>query len=800
LLVLSVSESVKGTRMEKLTQPARLVLLRAHQAAEYENAEEINLGHLFWGLAQDEGVIGRVLRDHGFVADPLQGKPQVLAHPEISTELEEILEAATREVHGTEKLIDSVHLLRAALKLENIDVFLQQYGANSAQLSYILEGALQDYLFLPKLPVLADIPSQPPQPETPIQLSAATMQLVVDLTELAEKGLIDPIIGRAVETKRLIQILARRMKNNPVLIGEAGVGKTAIVEGLVQRIVAGKVPATLRGKRVLRVDVGSLIAGAGMRGQFEERLKRLIEDVKQAKAIIFIDEIHLLVGAGGEGLDAANILKPALSRGEVQVIGATTMDEYRRRIEKDAALERRFQPIIVKEPSIDETIEILRGIAPAYEKHHRLKYTDDALVSAAKLAAQYISGRFLPDKAIDLIDEAASYVRNEQSADGQVVHHCNHNGVLKRCDCEQKQYQLEVNVNDIAQVVSMWTGVPVMQLAQEESERLLHMEEHLGTFIIGQPEAIKMLAQAIRRSRVGLKDPRRPIGSFIFLGPTGVGKTELTKVLARFMFGSEKMLIQLDMSEFTERHTSARLVGAPPGYIGYDDAGQLTEAVRRHPYSIIVFDEIEKAHPEVHNMLLQIMEEGHLSDARGRMVDFKNCIIIMTSNIGADVIKRQVSIGFSLKQDDAHEEKLAHDEMERKLLEQLKKVFQPEFINRVDATVVFRALNKSDIKEIVWLELNKVLQRLEEHGITLKITPKAFEKLAELGFNPEMGARPVRRVIQKEIEDRLSEALLGELKDSKDVMVDVEDEQIVVKQNGKLYVPQIEYVYHKKEN
>ena len=786
--------------MEKLTQPARLVLLRAHQAAEYENAEEINLGHLFWGLAQDEGVIGRVLRDHGFVADPLQGKPQVLAHPEISTELEEILEAATREVHGTEKLIDSVHLLRAALKLENIDVFLQQYGANSAQLSYILEGALQDYLFLPKLPVLADIPSQPPQPETPIQLSAATMQLVVDLTELAEKGLIDPIIGRAVETKRLIQILARRMKNNPVLIGEAGVGKTAIVEGLVQRIVAGKVPATLRGKRVLRVDVGSLIAGAGMRGQFEERLKRLIEDVKQAKAIIFIDEIHLLVGAGGEGLDAANILKPALSRGEVQVIGATTMDEYRRRIEKDAALERRFQPIIVKEPSIDETIEILRGIAPAYEKHHRLKYTDDALVSAAKLAAQYISGRFLPDKAIDLIDEAASYVRNEQSADGQVVHHCNHNGVLKRCDCEQKQYQLEVNVNDIAQVVSMWTGVPVMQLAQEESERLLHMEEHLGTFIIGQPEAIKMLAQAIRRSRVGLKDPRRPIGSFIFLGPTGVGKTELTKVLARFMFGSEKMLIQLDMSEFTERHTSARLVGAPPGYIGYDDAGQLTEAVRRHPYSIIVFDEIEKAHPEVHNMLLQIMEEGHLSDARGRMVDFKNCIIIMTSNIGADVIKRQVSIGFSLKQDDAHEEKLAHDEMERKLLEQLKKVFQPEFINRVDATVVFRALNKSDIKEIVWLELNKVLQRLEEHGITLKITPKAFEKLAELGFNPEMGARPVRRVIQKEIEDRLSEALLGELKDSKDVMVDVEDEQIVVKQNGKLYVPQIEYVYHKKEN
>jgi ATP-dependent Clp protease ATP-binding subunit ClpC len=623
-----------------------------------------------------------------------------------------------------------------------------------------------------------------------------------------------------MEIERVIQILARRNKNNPALIGEPGVGKTAIVEGLAQRIISGDVPALLLDKRVLQLDVGSLVAGTMYRGQFEERLKRVIDELKASAAILFIDEVHMLVGAGaaGSSVDAANILKPALSRGELQVIGATTLEEYRKHIESDAALERRFQPIVVNEPSVDETIQILRGIRGKYEEHHKLRISDDALEAAAKLSARYVTERFLPDKAIDLVDESSSRVRMYKSQSAQTFkelitqikeirkqrtaaeENSLNDDVIELAERESAlEQQVEkmkttwdpetspiVSVDDIAEVISMWTGVPVMQIAQEESARLLQMEEDLKKHIIGQDDAIAAISKAVRRARAGLKDPRRPIGSFIFLGPTGVGKTELTKALARFLFGSEEALVQLDMSEFMERHSVSRLVGAPPGYVGYDDAGQLTEALRRRPYSIVVFDEIEKAHPEAHNMLLQIMEEGHLSDARGHKVDFRNAIIVMTSNIGADMIKRQTSFGFSIERDQVTEEKEEYEEMRKKLLDSLKRVFRPEFVNRLDAVIVFRALNKENIQQIVKLELDKVAERLQEHEIVLHASPSALQKMGDLGFDPDMGARPLRRIIQQSVEDPLSDALLsGDFEDGDVIQVDLaEGEEIVLKKEG----------------
>jgi ATP-dependent Clp protease ATP-binding subunit ClpC len=662
--------------------------------------------------------------------------------------------------------------------------------------------------------------AQRPEKEKEAPKTPLVDQLAVDLTTRAEEGKLDPVIGRQMEIERVIQILARRTKNNPALIGQPGVGKTAIVEGLAQRIIEGDVPALLIGKRVLQLDVGSLVAGTMYRGQFEERLKRVIDELKSSGAILFIDEVHMLVGAGaaGSSVDAANILKPALSRGELQVIGATTLDEYRKHIESDAALERRFQPIVVNEPTIEETIKILHGIRSAYEEHHRLNISDEALESAARLSARYVSDRFLPDKAIDLIDEASSRVRMYKSSAARTTKDLmgrlrqirqNHNLAVEdgRFDDAQELLEQEAEMNaqldglrsdwdrasspvvssdDIAEVVSMWTGVPVMQMAQEESIRLLHMEDEMREHIIGQEEAIITISKAVRRARSGLKDPRRPIGSFVFLGPTGVGKTELTKALARFLFGSEDALIQLDMSEFMERHTISRLVGAPPGYVGYEEAGQLTEAVRRRPYSIIVFDEIEKAHPEAQNMLLQIMEEGHLSDARGHKVDFRNTIIVMTSNIGADVIKRQTSLGFNLQRDEAFEEALAYEEMRKKLLESLKRVFRPEFINRLDGVIVFRALNQADIRQIVKLELNKVAGRLDEYNITLGASEAALNQLASEGYDPDMGARPLRRIIQQKVEDRLSDALLSkEFEDGDHILVDVDGEnQILLRRDN----------------
>jgi len=635
-------------------------------------------------------------------------------------------------------------------------------------------------------------------------------QLATDLTTLAEEGKLDPVIGRQKEIERVIQILARRTKNNPALIGEPGVGKTAIVEGLAQRIIEGNVPALLLDKRVLQLDVGSLVAGTMYRGQFEERLKRVIDELKASEAILFIDEVHMLVGAGsaGSSVDAANILKPALSRGELQVIGATTLNEYRKNIEADAALERRFQPIVVNEPTVEETIEILHGIRPNYEEHHKLKITDEALEAAARLSARYVTERFLPDKAIDLVDESASRVRMYKSPmaentkelmtslrevreelqdarkneDNDAVNAL----LVKQTALEKKLEQMRngwdkdaspsVTEEDIAEVISMWTGVPVMQIATEESKRLLSLESELRKRIIGQEEAIQSIAKAIRRARAGLKDPQRPVGSFMFLGPTGVGKTELTKALAEQLFGSEDALIQLDMSEFMERHSVSRLVGAPPGYVGYEEAGQLTEAIRRRPYSIVVFDEIEKAHPEAHNMLLQIMEEGHLSDAKGRKVDFRNAIIIMTTNIGAEMIKRQASFGFTLDVDAVQAEILAYDEMRKKLTDALKRTFRPEFINRLDSVIVFRALNRTDIRSIVALEVKKVSDRLSDHELSLQASDAALDWLAEAGYDPEMGARPLRRIIQQELEDKLSDAMLAQqFVEGDAILVDVEE-------------------------
>ncbi len=780
----------------------------------------IGTEHLLLGLIREEGgVAGRVLRELGLEGDRVQEIVERLTGAgsyrggklDLSPGTQQVLEFAVDEARRlNHHYIGTEHLLLGLVRYGEgvaMDV-LRKLGVTPEQIRRQTRRILQESSSVRRSSERQYSQPDKQKPKTPL-----VDQLAVDLTALAEEGKLDPVIGRQMEIERVIQILARRTKNNPALIGEPGVGKTAIVEGLAQRIVEGDVPAPLLDKRVLQLDVGSLVAGTMYRGQFEERLKRVIDELKSAGAILFIDEVHMLVGAGaaGSSVDAANILKPALSRGELQVIGATTLDEYRKHIESDAALERRFQPVMVEEPNIDETIEILRGIRGAYEEHHRLTISDDALDAAARLSARYVTERFLPDKAIDLIDESSSRVRMYKSPAAKTakelmdqlreIRH-NHSLALEDGRYEDAQEILErqeslerqlerlrsgwdrsnspvVTSEDIAEVVSMWTGVPVMQIAQEESIRLLKMEEELKAHIIGQDEAIEAISKAVRRARAGLKDPRRPIGSFIFLGPTGVGKTELTKALARFLFGSEDALIQLDMSEFMERHTVSRLVGAPPGYVGYEDAGQLTEALRRRPYSIVVFDEIEKAHPEAHNMLLQIMEEGHLSDARGRMVDFRNALIVMTSNVGAEMIKRQTSLGFELKRDEDLEERIQYQEMRKKLMDSLKRVFRPEFINRVDAVIVFRALNKEDIKQIVQLELNKVGQRLEEHDIIINPTPAALELLAELGYDAEMGARPLKRVIQQKVEDALSDALLaGEFEDGDTIIVDVVEQDI----------------------
>jgi ATP-dependent Clp protease ATP-binding subunit ClpC len=793
--------------MERFTQRARRVLSLAQEEAERLQHNYIGTEHLLLGLMREEGgVAGRVLRDLGLEqrrveelvermtrATTRTGATQLDLSPGTKRVLELAVDEARRMGHhyiGTEHLL--LGLVRQSEGVA-IDV-LKRLGVSPDEVRRQTRRVLQE----------SPVQQNPPSAEEPRSRSRDKQgktplvdQLATDLTQLAIEGKLDPVVGRETEIERVIQVLSRRRKNNPALIGEPGVGKTAIVEGLAQRIVAGDTPKPLLNKRVLQLDVGSLVAGTMYRGQFEERLKRVIEELKSSDSILFIDEVHMLVGAGsaGSSVDAANILKPALARGELQCIGATTLDEYRKHIESDAALERRFQQIMVSEPTVEETIEILQGIKVPYQEHHSVEITDEAIEAAATLSARYVPDRFLPDKAIDLIDEAAARLRMYKSPEAAQVRNAereirnieddiklmeeeggsketlkqlreqreNLEAMLAafKANWNEETGQPRLTADDIAEVVSMWTGIPVMRIANEESEKLMQMEAALHARIIGQHEAIESISKAVRRARAGLKDPRRPIGSFMFLGPTGVGKTELTKALAEFLFGSEDALIQLDMSEFMERHSVARLVGAPPGYVGYEDAGQLTEAIRRRPYSIVVFDEIEKAHPEAFNMLLQIMEEGQLTDARGRTVNFRNAIIVMTSNVGADTIKRNARLGFGAPQNEELNEAKDYEDMRKNVMDQLRRAFRPEFLNRVDATIVFRSLTRDEIKQIVDLELDKVRERLVEHAITLEVMDDARGWIADKGYDPEYGARPLRRLIQNEIEDVLSDGILS---------------------------------------
>ncbi len=802
-------------RFDKFTERARRVLTLAQEEAHRFNHNYIGTEHILLGLVREgDGVAAKVLANLGVELNKVRsavefiigrGDRTVLGEIGLTPRAKKVIELAVDEARrlshsyiGTEHLL--LGLVRegegiAAGVLESLGVNLERVRAETTR-------------------ILKDSGPQAAAAGAGARQATRTPtvdQLGIDLTQAARNNQLDPVIGRSNELERVVQILSRRTKNNPVLIGEPGVGKTAIAELLAQRIVSGDVPETLQGKRLLTLDIGSLVAGTKYRGEFEERLKKVIEEIKgSGNCILFIDELHMLVGAGAaEGaVDAANILKPSLARGELQCIGATTLDEYRKHIERDAALERRFQPIIVEQPSVEETVEILRGIRPRYEEHHKLKISDDALTAAAELSARYVIDRFLPDKAIDLIDEASSRVRIRRAATPPSLKEAMKGLESLRREKEQaitaQQYEYAaelrdrelklqekigemgeweegeegiatpiVTEEDISEVVSMWTGIPVSRIASEESARLLKMEESIKGRVIGQNEAVESVARAVRRARAGLKDPRRPIGVFLFCGPTGVGKTELARALAEFMFDSQDNMIKLDMSEFSEKHTVSRLVGAPPGYVGYDDGGQLTDTVRRKSYCLILLDEIEKAHPEVFNLLLQIFDEGRLADAKGRKVDFRNTVIIMTSNVGSDLIRKDSGLGFSFSGDDVKSAEDRYTRMKEKVLTELKVVFKPEFLNRIDSTVVFHSLTREDIRKIVDLELTKVEKQLTMKGISIDVTDAAKDWLGNKGYDQVFGARPLRRVIQDNIEDRLSEMLLGGMFGSGDkVLVD----------------------------
>jgi len=802
-------------KFDRFTKRARHSLSIAQEEARRMNHNYIGTEHLLLGLLrEEEGIASRVLVELGLSLDQTRqaverivGRgDQASVRLQLSDQTKRVIELAVEEAKRLgHHYIGTEHLLLSLLRSRDsmASAILQSLNINREIVRRrVLNLMRQDE------PV-TDAPQQSTHSGKESKEKSLLEQLGVDLTELARQGELDPVVGREKEIERVVQILARRTKNNPALIGEPGVGKTAIVEGLAQRIIAGQVPHDLENKRLVRLDVGSLVAGTMYRGQFEERLKRVIDEIKTTETVLFIDELHMLVGAGaaGSSVDAANILKPALARGELQCIGATTLNEYRKHIESDAALERRFQPVHVDEPTVEETIDILRGIRGRYEEHHHLKITDEALENAARLAARYVPDRFLPDKAIDLVDEAASRVRVFKALHGNAEpilapqtegNSLDSSLVTSLADVQEElrvltnQLQLDmplageranelrVTAEDIAEIVSMWTGIPVASIAQEESVRLLKMEDALHKRIVGQEEAIRALARAVRRARAGLKDPHRPIGSFIFLGPTGVGKTELSKALAQFMFGSEDALLQFDMSEFMERHTVSRLVGAPPGYVGYEEAGQLTEAIRRRPYSVVCFDEIEKAHPEAFNMLLQIMEDGHLSDAKGHKVDFRNTIVIMTSNVGGSVIARGSDIGFATVRDEAKEEAENYSDMKSKLLKELRQLFRPEFLNRIDEVVVFHELTRQNIQRIVDIQIERLNERLAEYHITLKCTEVGRELLVKEGFDPQFGARPLRRAIQRLVEDPLAEKMLENVfKEGDVILIDAQGDEIV---------------------
>jgi ATP-dependent Clp protease ATP-binding subunit ClpC len=809
-----------GSRFEKFSERARRVLSLAQEEAQRFNHNYIGTEHILLGLVREtEGVAARVLSSLAVDLSKVQSavefiigrgeKPtqgEIGLTPRAKKVVELAVDEARRMNHtyiGTEHLL--IGLLRegegvAAGVLESLGVTLDKVRAETHRiLSHSASSGGSGARSSTRTPTLD--------------------QLGVDLTVAARADKLDPVIGREQEIQRVIQILSRRTKNNPVLVGEPGVGKTAIVEALAQRIGTGEVPDTLQGKRLVTLDMGALVAGTKYRGEFEERLKKVIEEIKgSGNCVLFIDEIHTIVGAGAaEGaVDASNILKPSLARGELQCIGATTLDDYRKYVERDPALERRLQPVRVDEPSQEETVQILMGVRSRYEEHHQVDITDEAIRSAASLAARFIADRFLPDKAIDLIDEAGSRVRLRGSVTpvalkdamqvleqvrkekDEAIASQQYEAAAELRDKElhanddldtlEKEWQEGkgkerqiVSEEDIAEVVSMWTGIPVTRLAQEETDRLLRMEEEIHKRIIGQDEAILNISKSVRRARAGLKDPRRPIGVFMFLGPTGVGKTELVRALSEFMFGNEDNMIRLDMSEFQERHTVARLIGAPPGYVGYDEGGQLTEGVRRKNYCAILLDEIEKAHPEVFNILLQIFDAGQLTDARGRRVDFRNSILVMTSNLGSDLIKRETAMGFSIKADEAQTEESSYLRMKDKVMDEVKRFFRPEFLNRIDATVVFHALSRSEILAIVDLMIDQVRLELKEKQVEMELTDAARDYLGEKGYDPVLGARPLRRLIQNEVEDTLSDEILGGRLNSGDTaLVDLEDGKIVV--------------------
>ena len=808
---------------ERFTDRARKVMALANQEAQRFNHEYIGTEHILLGLVKEgSGVGANVLKnlDVDIKKLRLEVEKLVKSGPDMvsmgklphTPRAKKVIEFAIEEARSlNHNYIGTEHLLLGLLR-ETEGVAAQVL----MNLGLKLEDVRQEVLNLLGAGVENSMPSldmkMDPMASKQQQKSRtpALDSFGRDLTLLAAEGELDPVIGRKIEIERLIQILCRRTKNNPVLIGEAGVGKTAIVEGLAQKITDKKVPELLRDKRIVSLDLALMVAGTKYRGQFEERIKAVINEVKRAKnVVLFIDELHTLVGAGGaEGaIDASNVLKPALSRGEVQCIGATTFDEYRKYVEKDAALERRFQTIVVEPPNQDETLDILKGLRDRYEAHHRVSFSDEALNQAVELSSRYITGRCLPDKAIDVIDEAGACIRLKnmtappdiaeidkriekmQMEKDEAVKGADYEKAAalrdqcqklldEKSEIQQKWYDQNkdstgvVDVETIAEVVSKMTGVPLTRLEKHETQRLLELESELHRRVVSQEEAVAAIAKSVRRGRSGLKDPNRPMGSFIFIGPSGVGKTLLARALAEFMFGNEDALIQIDMSEYMEKHNVSRLVGAPPGYVGYEEGGQLTERIRRRPYAVLLLDEIEKAHPDVYNMLLQIMEEGRLTDSFGRHIDFKNVILIMTSNIGADLIRSQSGFGFGKRTAEANYEK-----MKEMLQKEVERHFRPEFLNRLDDVIVFHALTREDLTTIVEYELNKVFKRLVKQGYRLDISNASKEFLIEKGYNPEFGARPLRRAIERYIEDALSENILrGELKNKNVIKIDVKDE------------------------
>src|SRR5881296_4380630 len=760
---------------DRFNDRAKRVLALAQDEAIRFNHNYIGTEHLLLGLVREgEGVAARVLDSLGVELSKVRTAVEfIIGRGDSTTSPSEItLSPRTKKV--IELAIDEARKLgHSHVGTEHLLLGLVREGEGIA--SGVLES-LGVSLEKVRHQVIATLGQQHPQAAeaTPAGGKSASSktptldQLGVNLTAMAKAGQLDPVIGREKEIERVIQILSRRTKNNPALIGEPGVGKTAIAEGLAHRIVKGDVPETLQGKRVLTLDIGSLVAGTKYRGEFEERLKKIIEELRHANdVILFIDELHTLVGAGAaEGaVDAANILKPSLARGELQCIGATTLDEFRKYIERDAALERRFQPVMVEEPSIEETVAILMGIRSRYEDHHKVSITDDAVKASAELSSRYITDRFLPDKAIDLMDEAASRVRLRYSTVPSDVKDAQKEldrVVAEKEQAMESQKRPEVTDEDIAEVTSMWTGIPVRRLAEEETQKLLKMEEALHAKVIGQDVAVTTIARAVRRARAGLKDPRRPIGVFFFVGPTGTGKSHLARSLAEFMFGSVDNTVKIDMSDYMERHNVSRLVGSPPGYVGYEEGGQLTETVRRKSYCVILLDEIEKAHPEVFNMLLQVFDEGRLADAKGRSVDFRNTIVIMTSNLAQKMLKSESALGFRAKTEGGDDPNItaAYERMKERVMEEMKRFFRPEFLNRIDATVVFQPLNKEEIRKIVELELQGVRKQLASQEITLIVTDEAKDHIAAVGYDSNFGARPLARQIQNEMADPLAEMLL----------------------------------------